>query len=109
MRTLRYPRRCQLDFVVVSLAWAPIIFPSFGNFSALRSVRALRPLRALKRVPGMPVLVSAILTALPKLVSVGALCGFIFFSFGIFGGRPHIAHTHGRASSPRYRPDCSTY
>ena len=24
---------CQLDFTVVTLAWAPIIFPGFGNFS----------------------------------------------------------------------------
>ena len=34
---------CQLDFVVVSLAWIPILFPGFGNFSVIRSVRALRP------------------------------------------------------------------
>jgi hypothetical protein len=38
---------CQLDFVVVSLAWMPILFPSMGNYSVIRSVRALRPLRAL--------------------------------------------------------------
>ena len=42
-------------------------FPALGGFSVIRSVRALRPLRALKRVPGMPVLVSSILQALPKL------------------------------------------
>ena len=30
---------CQLDFVVVSLAWIPILFPSFGNYSVIRSVR----------------------------------------------------------------------
>ena len=58
---------CQLDFVVVSLAWLPILFPSFGNYSVIRSVRALRPLRALKRVPGMPVLISSIMAAMPKL------------------------------------------
>ena len=40
---------CQLDFVVVTLAWIPILFPGFGNFSSLRAFRALRPLRALKR------------------------------------------------------------
>ena len=33
---------CQLDFVVVSFAWLPILVPGFGNFSAIRSVRALR-------------------------------------------------------------------
>ena len=30
---------CQLDFIVVSLAWIPIIIPSFGNYSVVRSVR----------------------------------------------------------------------
>ena len=50
---------CQLDFVVVTLAWAPILFPSMGNYSVIRSFRALRPLRALKRMPGMPKLAAA--------------------------------------------------
>eukprot|EP00966_Prymnesium_polylepis_P004717 108532-Prymnesium_polylepis.1 len=45
---------CILDFVVVTLAWVPILIPAFGNFSVIRCVRALRPLRALKRMPGMP-------------------------------------------------------
>ena len=69
---------CQLDFVVVSLAWLPILFPQFGNMSAIRSVRALRPLRALKRVPGMPVLVGSILQSLPALGNVAGLSGFFF-------------------------------
>ena len=77
---------CQLDFVVVTLAWLPILFPSvFGNMSAVRSVRALRPLRALRRVPGMPVLVGSILQSMPALGNVGALAGFIFLVFGIVG------------------------
>ena len=58
---------CQLDFVVVMLAWLPILFPSMGNYSVLRAFRALRPLRALKRVPGMPLLVQWILSVLPKM------------------------------------------
>ena len=33
---------CQLDCVVVSLAWMPILIPGFGNYSVIRSVRALR-------------------------------------------------------------------
>ncbi len=76
---------CQLDFVVVSLAWIPIIFPSFGNYSVIRSVRALRPLRALKRVPGMPQMIAALMAAMPKLGNVVALCAFIFLVFGIVG------------------------
>jgi hypothetical protein len=77
---------CQLDFVVVSLAWLPILFPeAFGNMSAIRSVRALRPLRALKRVPGMPVLIGSIMQSLPPLGNVGALSAFLFLIFGIIG------------------------
>ena len=53
---------CALDFSVVTLAWAPILFPSMGNYSVIRCVRALRPLRALKRMPGMPKLVQSILS-----------------------------------------------
>jgi hypothetical protein len=76
---------CQLDFLVVSLAWLPILFPSMGNYSALRAFRALRPLRALKRVPGMPLLVQWILSVLPKMGNVFALGGFVFLIFGIVG------------------------
>ena len=70
---------------MVTLAWIPILVPSFGNYSVIRSVRALRPLRALKRVPGMPVLISSILAAMPKLGNVLALCCFLFLAFGIVG------------------------
>ena len=80
---------CQLDFVVVTLAWIPILFPSFGNYSVIRSVRALRPLRALKRVPGMPQMVSAVMAAFPKLGNVVALCAFIFLVFGDSQGFDH--------------------
>ncbi|KOO32672.1 voltage-gated ion channel superfamily [Chrysochromulina tobinii] len=87
---------CQLDFVVVSLAWMPILFPSMGNYSVIRSVRALRPLRALKRVPGMPVLVASIMSVFPKLGNVGALCGFIFLVFGIVGMELFKGTLHNR-------------
>ena len=76
---------CQLDFIVVSLAWLPILLPSMGNMSAIRGVRALRPLRALKRVPGMPVLVTSILKSMPALGDVAMLAAFVFFVFGIIG------------------------
>ena len=76
---------CQLDFVIVSLAWLPIVFPSLGNTSAIRTIRALRPLRALKRVPGMPVLVKSIIDAVPRLVTVVSLCGCVLLVFGIVG------------------------
>mgnify|MGYP006140983219 CR=1 FL=1 len=76
---------CQLDFVVVTLAWLPILFPQMGNYSVLRAFRALRPLRALKRVPGMPMLVQWIMSVLPKMGNVLGLTGFIFLVFGIVG------------------------
>ena len=78
---------CQLDFLVVSLAWAPILFPSLpvGSIGAIRSVRVLRPLRALKKMPGMPMLVGSILNAIPKMRDVALLLGFIVVVFGIVG------------------------
>ena len=92
---------CQLDFVVVTLAWLPILFPSvFGNMSAVRSVRALRPLRALRRVPGMPVLVGSILQSMPALGNVGALAGFIFLVFGIVGMELFKGILHYRCALP---------
>ena len=81
---------CQLDFIVVSLAWLPIVFPEIGNYSVIRSVRALRPLRALKRMPGMPVLINSLLTALPKLVHVSMLCGLLVFVMGVVSPTPAI-------------------
>lgn len=93
---------CQLDFVVVSLAWLPIIFPGFGNFQALRAFRALRPLRALKRLPGMPVLVQWILDVMPKMGSVVMLCGFIFIVFGIVGMELFKGVLHYRCALPGF-------
>ena len=49
----------------------------------LRSLRALRPLRTLSRVPGLQVLVTTIVTSLPKLSQVVMLCAFLFMMFGI--------------------------
>ena len=93
---------CQLDFVVVTLAWLPIIFPAFGNYSAIRSVRALRPLRALKRLPGMPVLIGSILSAIPKLATVAALCCFIFVVFGVVGVELFKGTLHYRCALPGF-------
>ena len=93
---------CQLDFVVVSLAWIPILIPSFGNYSVIRSIRALRPLRALKRMPGMPALVSSILASLPALASVAGLCAFVFIVFGIVGMELFKGSMHYRCAEPGY-------
>jgi len=95
---------CQLDFVVVSLAWLPILFPDFGNFNVIRAVRALRPLRALKRMPGMPKLVGCVLASLPKLANVGTLCAFIFLVFGIVGVELFKGAMHYRCAAPGFEP-----
>ena len=91
---------CQLDFVVVTLAWAPKLFPTLGNVSAIRTVRALRPLRALKRVPGMPVLVESILASIPALTNVMYLAAFIFLIFGMVGMNLFKGVLHYRCAVP---------
>ena len=93
---------CQLDFLVVTLAWIPIIVPSFGNYSVLRAFRALRPLRALKRVPGMPTLVQSILSALPRVTNVILLCAFIFLVFAIVGVETFKGQLHYRCALPGF-------
>ena len=95
---------CQLDFVVVSLAWLPILLPSWrgANVNVIRSVRALRPLRALKRLPGMPALVGSILGVLPRMRDVGMLCAFIFIVFAIVGTELFKGDLHYRCSLPGF-------
>ena len=93
---------CQLDFIVVTLAWLPILFPSFGNYSVVRSVRALRPLRALKRMPGMPVLINSLLAALPKLGAVGILMGYLVLVMGVAGTEFFKGDLHYRCALPGY-------
>ena len=95
---------CMLDFVVVTLAWAPVLFPSFGNYSVIRCVRALRPLRALKRMPGMPKLVNSILSVLPRIGNVLLLCAFVFFVFGIVGMELFKGELHYRCAADLQSP-----
>ena len=89
---------CQLDFVVVTLAWLPILFPQMGNYSVIRSVRALRPLRALKRMPGMPVMINSLLAALPKLGDVMAMCFLIVVVLGVAGTTEFKGTLHYRCA-----------
>lgn len=93
---------CQLDFVVVSLAWLPILFPSLGNYSVLRALRALRPLRALKRLPDMPMLIEWVLSVLPKMGNVLMLFGFVFLVFGIIGMELFKGALHHRCALPGF-------
>ena len=93
---------CQLDFVVVSLAWLPLLFPAAGNYSVLRAFRALRPLRALKRVPGMPVLIEWVLSVTPKMGNVLLLCGFLFLVCSIVGMELFKGTLHYRCALPGF-------
>lgn len=101
---------CQLDVIVVILAWAPLFFPDLGNYSGIRTLRALRPLRALKWVPGMPALVSSILAVLPKfgpvlLLLFGILLISAITCVGFFKGLLHYrCATDGFDASLPARP-----
>ena len=95
---------CQLDFLVVSFAWLPVLVPGANQFGAVRAIRAVRPLRALKRVPGMPVLVGSILKAVPALGNVAGLTGFLFLIFGIVGMNLFKGVRANRPSSHRNGP-----
>lgn len=61
------------------------MFPSMGNYSALRTFRVLRPLRTLTSIESMRVIVKSMLASIPALFSVVLLCAFIFLVFGIVG------------------------
>lgn len=75
----------RLDFVIV--CFGAIDFLPGGveipGASALRTLRAIRPLRALNKFPSLRILVNLLCETLPQMASVGILCFFIFFVFGI--------------------------
>lgn len=91
---------CQLDFVIVTLAWVPIVIPSFGNYSAFRSLRALRPLRTLKLISGMPMLIESVFRAMPRLFTVAALIGSVLLVFGIVGVELFKGQLHYYCADP---------
>ncbi|ETL93484.1 hypothetical protein L917_08354 [Phytophthora nicotianae] len=75
-----------LDFVVV-IASLVAILPTIPNVSVIRTIRVLRPLRSLSMIPGMRVIISALLKALPALGNVVVLQIFLFFMFSILGNQ----------------------
>ena len=85
---------CQLDFVVVTLAWVPIFLPSFAQYSFIRVMRALRCLRTLRFLPGMPVLIGSIFKSILGVRECLRLCSFIFLIFGIVGEQQQRKHMH---------------
>ncbi len=73
-RFFRDPWRV-FDFVVVGIA----LLPATGPFSILRSLRVLRVLRLASASPRMRAVVSALLSAIPGLGSIGALLLILFY------------------------------
>lgn len=63
------------DFVIVGIA----LIPASGALSVLRALRILRALRLLSVVPQMRTVVSALLHAVPGMLSVGAIIMLIFY------------------------------
>jgi len=72
-RFFRDPWRV-FDFLVVGIA----LVPATGTFSILRSLRVLRILRLASTSPRMRAVVSALLSAIPGLGSIGTLLVILF-------------------------------
>jgi len=73
-RFFRDPWRV-FDFLVVGIA----LVPATGTFSILRSLRVLRVLRLASASPRMRAVVSALLSAIPGLGSIGTLLVILFY------------------------------
>ena len=56
-----------LDFTVVTMAWAPLIFPGLGNYSAIRAFRVVRALRTVNRVPALRKIIVTLLSSIPQV------------------------------------------
>lgn len=76
-----------LDFVVVLISFVSIYTGNNSNLTSLRSLRALRalrPLRVINRAPGLKLVVNSMLSSIPDVMNVLALCFLFFFIFSIF-------------------------
>ncbi|MBB4265176.1 ion transporter [Roseospira visakhapatnamensis] len=63
------------DFTIVGIA----LVPATGPLAVLRALRILRVLRLISVVPQMRRVVGALLTAIPGLLSVGAIIALVFY------------------------------
>lgn len=73
----------QLDCLVVTEAWAAIIFSTGGGFKTLRVLRVLRPLRTIERMPSLRVLTNALVASIETLVDVFVVLFFVMSLFGV--------------------------
>ncbi|MGA0394534.1 MAG: ion transporter, partial [Rhodospirillales bacterium] len=67
------------DFIIVAIA----LLPSAGQLSVLRALRILRTLRLLSVVPSMRKVIQALLSAVPGMMSIGAIILLIFYVGGV--------------------------
>lgn len=75
-----------LDFVIVVSSIIDMIpTVNFSGVAFLRTLRVFKPLRSLRSAPEMKVLLSTLMTAIPKLGNVTALFFFIGLVFAITG------------------------
>lgn len=74
-----------LDFVTTLTSYTPYLPGNAIDVSSLRAFRALRPLRTISAYPGIRLLVSTLIAAIPLLLDVVLLLGWVFFVFGIMG------------------------
>jgi len=63
------------DVLVIGIS----LVPAAGGFSVLRALRILRALRLVSSVPGMRVVVSGLLRAIPAMASIIALLGLVLY------------------------------
>ncbi|WP_208009803.1 ion transporter [Nesterenkonia sphaerica] len=80
------------DFVVVGIA----LVPAGAGFEVLRTLRVLRVLRLISALPQLRKVVSALLHAVPGILSTGALLALIFYVASV------MATTFFRDTLPEY-------
>lgn len=80
------------DFLVVGVA----LVPAGAGLEVLRALRVLRVLRLISQLPQLRKVVSALLAAVPGILSTGALLGLIFYVSAV------MATTFFRDTMPEY-------
>ncbi|KAE9048858.1 hypothetical protein PR002_g169 [Phytophthora rubi] len=79
-----------MDFVITAVAIPGLQFFTSDNnsqqlkfISSLRIFRALRPLRMIHRNPGLKLVVSSLVSAIPQMLNVGMVCLLLLLIFSI--------------------------
>jgi len=86
------------DFLVIGMS----LVPSSGGLSVLRALRILRALRLVSVVPGMRRVVTALLSAIPAMISIILLLGMVLYIGAVL-----TTELYG-ASTPQYFGDLGT-